>query len=108
MSEYFLNAHTWWQYLVLVGMVVSLVFAFRSSMMDSTAETLYRVTAGVVDIQVALGIVVWLDGSDWSLGFIQGSTPSPVWPRWVCCMPSSGGHARVIPSWPTARFAQVS
>lgn len=72
MIDFFLTAHAWWQYVALIAVVVSLVFAFRSSMMDSTAETVYRVTAVTVDIQVALGIIVWLSNSGWSLGFMQG------------------------------------
>lgn len=71
MTEFFVNAHMWWQYVVLLAVVVSLVFAFRSAMMDSTAETVYRVTAVAVDIQVALGIVVWLSTSAWNLSFMQ-------------------------------------
>jgi heme A synthase len=72
MIDFFLTAHTWWQYVALLAVVVSLVFAFRSPMMDSTSETVYRLTAVAVDIQVALGIVVWLSNSGWSLGFMQG------------------------------------
>jgi heme A synthase len=72
MIDFFLTAHAWWQYVALVAVVVSLVFAFRSPMMDSTSETVYRLTAVAVDIQVALGIIVWLSNSGWSLGFVQG------------------------------------
>lgn len=72
MTDFFVSAHMWWQYVVLLAVIVSLFFAFRSAMMDSTAETVYRVTAVTVDIQVALGIVIWLANSGWSLGFVQG------------------------------------
>lgn len=72
MTDFFVSAHMWWQYVVLLAVVVSLFFAFRSAMMDSTAETVYRVTAVTVDIQVALGIVIWLANSGWSLDFMQG------------------------------------
>jgi len=72
MSEFFFNAHVWWQYVVVVAVVVSLVFAFRSAVMEPSAETVYRLTAVAVDIQVALGIVIWLANSGWSLGFLQG------------------------------------
>lgn len=72
MTEFFINAHMWWQYVVLLAVVVSLFFSFRSAMMDSTAETVYRVTAVTVDIQVALGLVIWLANSGWSLNFMQG------------------------------------
>ncbi len=72
MTDFFVSAHMWWQYVVLLAVLVSLVFAFRTAMMDSTAETVYRVTTVIVDIQVALGIVIWLANSGWSLGFMQG------------------------------------
>lgn len=72
MIDFFSSAHSWWQYVVLAAVVVSLFFAFRSTVMDSTAEMVYRVTAVVVDIQVALGLVVWLSNSGWNLGFAQG------------------------------------
>lgn len=72
MIDFFLTAHAWWQYVALLAVVVSLVFAFRSAMMDSTSETVYRLTAVAVDIQVALGIVIWLSNSGWSLGLAQG------------------------------------
>lgn len=72
MTEFFVDAHAWWQYAVLLAVVVSLFLAFRSATMDATAETVYRVTAVVVDIQVALGIVIWLANSGWAQGFIQG------------------------------------
>lgn len=72
MTDFFINAHMWWQYVVLLAVVVSLFFAFRKAMMDSTAETVYRVTAVTVDIQVALGLVIWLADSGWSLNFMQG------------------------------------
>ncbi len=72
MTEFFVSAHMWWQYVVLLAVVVSLFFAFRSAMMDSTAETVYRITAVTVDVQVALGIVIWFANSGWSLDFMQG------------------------------------
>ncbi len=72
MTDFFVSAHMWWQYVVLLAVIVSLFFAFRSAMMDSTAEAVYRVTAVTVDIQVALGIIIWLANSGWSLGFVQG------------------------------------
>lgn len=72
MTDFFVSAHMWWQYVVLLAVVVSLFFAFRSAMMDSTAETIYRVTAVTVDVQVALGLIIWFANSGWSLGFVQG------------------------------------
>lgn len=71
MVDFFLTAHTWWQYVTLLAVIVALVFAFRSTMMDATSERVYRLTAVAVDIQVALGIVLWLANSGWSLSFVQ-------------------------------------
>lgn len=71
MADFFLTAHAWWQYVTLLAVIVALVYAFRSSMMDATSERVYRLTAVAVDIQVALGIVLWLANSGWSLSFVQ-------------------------------------
>ena len=72
MTEFFTEAHAWWQYVVLLTVVVALVFSFRGPEMTPFAEKVYRLTVVSVDIQVALGIVVWLAASGWSLGLMQG------------------------------------
>lgn len=72
MSDFFFNAHSIWQYVALVAVVVALVFTFRGPAMDRTAESIYRITAAVVGIQVLLGVIVWITHSGWSLGFLQG------------------------------------
>lgn len=69
--DFFVTAHAWWQYAALLAVIVSLVFAFRGRM-DSTAETVYRITLVVVDIQVTLGLIIWLFNSGWNMGFGQG------------------------------------
>lgn len=69
--DFLVTAHVWWQYVVLLAVIVSLVFAFRNAMMDSTAEMVYRVTTVVVDIQVGLGLIIWIANEGWSLGFMQ-------------------------------------
>lgn len=71
MTEFFATAHQYWQYVTLLAVVVSLIFSFQP-LMSSTAERAYRLTAVAVDIQVALGIVLWLAASGWNLGFMQG------------------------------------
>lgn len=71
MEDFFATAHQYWQYVALLAVVVSLVFSFQP-LMSETAERTYRLTAVAVDIQVALGIVLWLATSGWSLGFAQG------------------------------------
>ena len=71
MSDFLLNAHSGWQYVTLLGVLVALGLSFTAVMTPSKLQ-IYRLTAVAVDIQVALGIVLWLDVSGWSLGFVQG------------------------------------
>ena len=71
MTDFLINAHSGWQYVVLVALLVSLFFAFRRQEMTSMAENTYRITAVLVDIQVALGIAVWVATSAWSGEFVQ-------------------------------------
>lgn len=71
MTEFLINAHSGWQYVALAALLISLLLAFRTKEMTSTAETTYRVTAIVIDIQVALGIAVWIASSAWSQEFLQ-------------------------------------
>jgi len=71
MTDVFFNAHAIWQYVALAAVIVALVFSFQSAM-TPTAERVYRLTAIAVDIQVALGIVLWLADSGWDLGLLQG------------------------------------
>jgi heme A synthase len=71
MVDFFSTAHQVWQYVALAAVVIALVFSFKASM-SPTAERVYRLTAVAVDIQVALGIVLWLAASGWNLGFAQG------------------------------------
>lgn len=71
MVDFFATAHQIWQYVALAAVVVALVYSFQATM-SPTAERVYRLTAVAVDVQVALGIVLWLASSGWSLGFMQG------------------------------------
>ena len=71
MTDFLINAHSGWQYVALVALLVSLYLAFRTREMSSTAETTYRVTAVVIDVQVLLGIVVWIATSAWGQEFLQ-------------------------------------
>lgn len=71
MTEFFTSVHQVWQYVTVFALIVSLVFTFQP-LMSSRAETTYRLTSVAVDIQVLLGIIVWLGASGWSLGFLQG------------------------------------
>jgi heme A synthase len=71
MTDFLISAHSGWQYVALVALLVSLFLAFRTTEMTSAAETSYRVTSVAVDIQVALGIAVWIATSAWSQEFLQ-------------------------------------
>ena len=71
MNDFLFNAHDGWQYITLLAVVVSLGLSF-TAIMTPTKERIYRLTAVAVDIQVGLGIVLWLADSGWSLGFVQG------------------------------------
>ncbi|HEU4321429.1 MAG TPA: hypothetical protein VFS66_15270 [Acidimicrobiia bacterium] len=71
MTEFFFDAHQIWQYVALAAVILSIGFSFQKEM-TSTSEKVYRISAVAIDIQVALGIVLWLFDSGWSLGFVQG------------------------------------
>lgn len=71
MSEFFYDAHAVWQYVALAAVLIALAFTFQKEM-TRTSETVYRVSAVAIDIQVALGIVLWFMNSGWTLGFMQG------------------------------------
>lgn len=70
MDDFFFNAHSGWQYVALAGVVVSLVLSF-TAVMTPLKERIYRLTAVAVDIQVALGVVLWLSDSGWDRSFMQ-------------------------------------
>jgi uncharacterized membrane protein len=71
MTDFFFNAHSGWQYVTLIAVGASLGFSFRKTM-TPMSERVYRISAVIIDIQVALGIVLWLFDEGWSLGFLQG------------------------------------
>lgn len=71
MTDFLINAHSGWQYVALVALLISLFLAIRTKEMTPTAETTFRVTAVVIDIQVLLGVAVWIATSAWSQEFLQ-------------------------------------
>lgn len=71
MTEFFLNAHSGWQYVALAAVVVSLIFSFQPEM-TPTSERVYRLSGIALGIQVLLGLILWIVDSGWSLGFMQG------------------------------------
>lgn len=71
MTDFLFNAHSGWQYVALAAAVISAALSFTATM-TPIKERIYRLTAVAVDIQVALGLVLWVSNSGWSLGFLQG------------------------------------
>lgn len=72
MSDFLVDAHSLWQFVTLAGVIVALIFAFRGSELTVSHRRAYMLAAITVDIQVTLGILVWITNSGWSLGFAQG------------------------------------
>lgn len=97
MAEFLSDAHSWWQYVVILAVVVSVVFAFRGPAMSPTAETVYRISAVAVDVQVALGLLLWISDSGWSLGFVQGWLHPLVGLAALAVLHSFVGRARRAP-----------
>lgn len=71
MSDTLVTIHSIWRWLVLVGLVVALVYGFSRS---SDAPALEKSTARpftfaliLLDIQVLIGLLVWIAGSGWDL-----------------------------------------
>ena len=75
MSDTLVTVHSIWRWLVLVGLVVALVYGFSRS---SDAPPLEKSTARpftfaliLLDIQVLIGLLVWIAGSGWDLGVFR-------------------------------------
>jgi hypothetical protein len=70
-THFLIDAHLVWGYVTLFALLVALVLTF-TALMSPRAEMTYRLTAIIVDLQVTLGVIVWLTDSGWSLGLVQG------------------------------------
>ncbi len=75
MADTLVTVHSIWRWLVLVGLVVALVYGFSRS---SDAPPLEKSTARpftfaliLLDIQVLIGLLVWIAGSGWDLGVFR-------------------------------------
>jgi hypothetical protein len=71
MADTLVTIHSIWRWLVLVGLVVALVYGFsRSSdgppLEKSTARP-FTFALILLDIQVLIGLLVWIAGSGWDL-----------------------------------------
>lgn len=75
MADTLVTIHSIWRWLVLVGLVVAVVYGFSRS---STTAPLSKSTAQpftfaliMLDIQVLIGLLVWIAGSGWELGVFR-------------------------------------
>ena len=68
--ETLVDIHSWLRWLVLLalggGTIVGFVSATQKREWNDTA---YAVAAIIVDVQVALGIILWIFNQGWELGF---------------------------------------
>ncbi|MFO7548147.1 MAG: hypothetical protein R6X29_04650 [Acidimicrobiia bacterium] len=79
LMEILVQIHSWLRWVVLVGLIGSIVLAFvrhgSSTAWTDGADRPYSLAAVAVDIQIALGIVVWLGTQAWSgnafFGFVH-------------------------------------
>lgn len=67
------NFHAEMQWAVLAALVAGVVLA----LWWSRQQTLFRrvpfsIALAVVDLQVLVGIVIWLEGEGWGMGAVQG------------------------------------
>jgi hypothetical protein len=73
MTDFLLNAHSGWQYVALAAVIIAVVVAVRGGTdWAGTNTRIYSFSAIAVDIQVLLGIVLWVADSGWSKGALQG------------------------------------
>lgn len=71
MQDFLLNAHSGWQYVTLVAVIVAIFVATRSGEHWERSSPAYSIAAVAVDIQVTLGIILWIADSGWSESFLQ-------------------------------------
>ena len=73
MTDFLTNAHSGWQYIVLIAVVIAIVVSIRSgTAWPGSGARIYAYAAIAVDIQVLLGILLWVTASGWDAGFAQG------------------------------------
>ena len=73
MTDFLVNAHSGWQYVALLAVIVAIVVAVRGGRdWAGTNTRIYSFSAIAVDIQVLLGIVLWVMDSGWNKGALQG------------------------------------
>ena len=71
MAETLITLHSIWRWLVLVGLVVALVYGFTRSSeagpLDKSTGRPFTLALIILDIQVLIGLLVWIAGSGWQL-----------------------------------------
>jgi hypothetical protein len=72
MTDFLVTFHSDWRWLVLVALVVALGFGIyrwqRPVPFTGGSARVFSLTMVALDIQVLLGIVVWIAGRGWELG----------------------------------------
>jgi len=65
-----IDIHSWVRWLVLLALVVGAVLGFvRNGRGEPFQDGPYTAAVIVVDVQVLLGIIVWIFNSGWDAGF---------------------------------------
>lgn len=72
MKDFLLNAHSGWQYVTLVAVIIAIVVATRAGSRWERSSPAYSIAAAAVDIQVTLGIVLWIVDRGWAESVLQG------------------------------------
>ena len=71
MAETLVTIHSIWRWLVLVGLIAALVYGFTRSSdappLDKRTGRPFSFALMILDIQVLIGLLVWIAGSGWQL-----------------------------------------
>ena len=71
MAETLVTIHSIWRWLVLVGLIAALVYGLTRSSdappLDKSTGRPFSFALMLLDIQVLIGLLVWIAGSGWQL-----------------------------------------
>jgi hypothetical protein len=71
MADTLVTIHSIWRWLVLVGLVVALVYGFSrpagTAPLDKSAAQPFTFALVMLDIQVLIGLLVWIAAGGWEL-----------------------------------------
>lgn len=71
MAETLVTIHSIWRWLVLVGLIAALVYGFTRSSdgppLDKSTGRPFSFALMILDVQVLIGLLVWIAGSGWQL-----------------------------------------